>query len=115
MTDQKPQFTPGPWESDNAADMPEVWDANDYVVAECSYIARHRNSEPGIDRPEDELLANARLIAAAPDGYSAADNSAARLETLLTYTTTLTPDDQAVVQECIADLRSFLAKARGEH
>lgn len=72
-------YTKGPWESDN--ERPEVWAGDGFAIAEVYDWCLRRDfdgrSHPattpdaGIDRTREEVLANARLIAAAPDLYEA--------------------------------------------
>jgi len=66
------QHTPGPWEIGDR----DIYGADGFAVAEFDgvFIARNADpakhpSEPGqcVDRSPDEVSANARLIAAAPE------------------------------------------------
>ena len=67
-----PKHTPGPWEAEGR----DIYGADGFSVAEFDgvFIAREADGRlhpsaagQSIERPDDEVAANARLIAAAPD------------------------------------------------
>ena len=55
MTNYTPKFTPGPWEMCGN----KVCDVNGFTLAKCGWLTQS----------DDEALANARLIAKAPEMY----------------------------------------------
>lgn len=75
------EHTPGPWEAIEFDGSAEVIDARGYRVADVEGLAINRHwldenphkhwgsagEEAAIDRPQEEILANACLIEAAPD------------------------------------------------
>ena len=64
------KHTPGPWhkEAYDGDDCVDVFDARGYRVAECSFAASHEgNPRKDHERSGEEIQANARLIAAAPE------------------------------------------------
>ena len=77
----KQKFTPGPWRT-GAGDFPTIYDRNHDKVAHC------------LMRPEDESgdgeltrLANAKLVAAAPDLLAAAQKALAECCDMITTDT----------------------------
>ena len=93
----KPSFTPGPWRTDEFYDavLSDVIkdDGQDDVVCSFDYG----------NKPDDEQIANAHLISAAPELYEALAEMCANF-------TSGNPDQR----EAIARAREALDKARGE-
>jgi len=103
------EFTPGPWRvgMKNGHNANIVFNENDKGIAAVYGLALHRKVD---EQPEDaaEEIANANLLAAAPELYEALD--------VLTLVVGLTPilGDKAALQEAVDIARATLKKARGE-
>jgi hypothetical protein len=98
-------FTPGPWELHRHSTT-SVIGSKGFVVAACG---GHSNNMADPDELAEELQANARLIAAAPDLYDAADMA---LNTLLGCCVSAGGvDDRKTILEAQAMLRAAIAKA----
>lgn len=103
----KGQHTPGPWKLhpehrtqvyNSHADMPDVAYNLSALIADCCTLGdRSRNAE---------CLANARLIAAAPDLLEACRYALVRLEVI-------ERDKGVHSHETIPELRAAIAKAEG--
>lgn len=105
-------WTPGPWEATERSDYHEIL-ARDET---CNWYGRpnmHAVAYCDTEIDEGEQLANARLIAAAPDLYSAAE----RYCRLYLFDEFQDPEFcgiSAAQHQVISDLFAALAKARGE-
>jgi hypothetical protein len=66
MTNTK--FTPGPWVVANGA---QVWHSGHNTVESPRICTLQNAAKPVRQLSDDEMIANARLIAAAPDLYAA--------------------------------------------
>lgn len=102
--------TPGPWLNAGRG-------AGSHIHADKGEVAWLR-SYMGI--PDEEIDANARLIAAAPDYHAAAVKLVAALDDLVTMTTAeriitgkSTADIRKASDEAITELRAAIAKAKG--
>lgn len=105
MTDQ-PKWTPGPW----AAKWSKYEEDNFIVQAGMPSNRVLAQFDGDGDGPDDQSLADAHLIAAAPDLYAALDN----LETAATGAGVPHQQERKLLHECITAARAALAKARGE-
>ena len=94
----EPKFTPGPWQ---AVDGLDIIAADDWVVAVAT-------------GGEDDSVANANLIAAAPDLYAALEKAFALVEALMPGLAKISVKDYRAVNETPSEIRAALAKARGE-
>lgn len=106
MNNQKPKFTPGPWEITNNDDLHLTIRRNGYWAH--SHIAYINGNV--LLRDDGDFKANANLIAAAPDLYTSCEIT---LEQLSNFPTV---DDISQMQKAmlIANLNAALSKARGE-
>lgn len=96
----KPKFTPGPWRV-NYSDI----QAKDYDSSEFNLTVARINAFSASREEQLEEIANAALIAAAPEMYEA-------LENILAY---LNQDPTAGdVTYAVSKVEQALAKARGE-
>lgn len=105
----KEAHTPGPWSAqptlDGSAEWEVVkWDASKPTPEEPWFVAVCMDDADGATSE-----ANARLIAAAPDGYDANVAALGLLEEIA-EADGLTPE----LDEVITGLRAAIAKARGE-
>jgi hypothetical protein len=120
-TNKKPKFTPGPWQTDTLG-IGETDDGCRYRHIETQESIVPYEDRSGffrmhialVDAPKncDESLANAQLIAAAPEMYEALDQikSMARSSDSMQ-----SPDDLRILMADIEDLVvAALKKARGE-
>ena len=96
------KHTPGPWTVETGSFYVSIR-APSRMVGDTRVIG---------GKPDDENLANARLIAAAPDLLEALGDAAAMLEVYATGKTNSATHGQAV--SAIRDALAALAKARGE-
>lgn len=119
MTETK--FTPGPWHC--ASKKPrQISDKRGFKIAKCLLLTKGANFELS----KQEGLANAHLIAAAPELYEALEQALAAIKDFLEYEhdgDPWTEDARAMgemdIHEFLADgrfdsARAALAKARGE-
>lgn len=95
------KFTEGPW---TAVDNGAYWDVLEKAPGYRGQVCSVHDAENinGITR--DEQIANAHLIAAAPELYEALDNALDILKN----------DKRSYVQDAATECRMALAKARGE-
>lgn len=109
MTDKKPQHTPGPWKvirgelGGTNDQMVYVVDANSKAVTLPIKISWPIKWDEG-----EQILANAHLIAAAPDLLEAAKNALSLIEQKPQSSMT----EQAIQWE--EELRAAIAKAEGK-
>lgn len=110
----KTAWTPGPWEVCNSVDIYPVGDFDArYFIADCDpenapIETLNSGENPDTDMTYQQVKANARLIAAAPELYEA-------LEALSTFSGSFAdPDDRERLNDMMAAGRAALAKARGE-
>lgn len=104
MSEEKVKHTPGEWEVDNAP-AADGYDVNTNGDRWKHIATAKANSDGAAEVSDDEALANAYLMAAAPDLLAAAMAAGAILRTM--------PDDgraEAVLSMVVA----AVAKARGE-
>ena len=106
MTDQ-PKWTKGPWPIKPTGDFKRIVIGDGLVDGPGGYEVAEVYSD---DCDRDEAMANAHLIAAAPDLYAALDN----LETAATGAGVPHQQERKLLHECITAARAALAKARGE-
>lgn len=109
-SEQKAQFTPGPWHVVDATVAESRWVVG--TADDCS-VATAEPAGPWVSHEEAD--GNARLIAAAPDLYEALDTSwqlIAELEEAITNGLKLLPADVERIAKCCADNRAALSKAR---
>ncbi len=98
-SEQKAAWTPGPWHA-----------AGSYIVAQRNPGGiKHHIAEASRDQPSAICLANARLIAAAPELYEACE----KILSLHDDAVFVSGDDDAgKVDDSLASIRAALAKAR---
>ena len=100
------KHTPGPWFAQ--AGYLTIYNLSDGNVGTTCAIAKVLRDQPGDDQAE----ANARLIAAAPELYDAAENA---LDTLLSCCVAGDGvDDRDAILEAQQMLRAAIRKAMGE-
>ena len=97
-----PKFTPGPWEWGGAD--PEGWRYPTSVWCGARFIAATDGMTAPCEGSHKEQIANARLIAAAPDLFNALATLIGRLDA---------GAGRTLAMECDF-ARNALAKARGE-
>jgi hypothetical protein len=113
------KFTPGPWRA--SVEEPAVTaDFRHHDALYAGYVNRDTASRTQIARTpashdREVALANAHLIASAPDLYAALEACEQRLADLLRsdYSTTSNPAPQDE-DDAVRAARAALAKARGE-
>ena len=108
-------FTPGPWSVPHFA-QPNSRCKCGYVLVDgyCGAVATihfsvDRRLENGDNPPLDEAIANAQIIAAAPDMYAALKNARAFVE--CAHESLVNAEDK---QECLESIDEALAKADGK-
>lgn len=112
----KAKFTKGDWEFTTCGSSVSVWCGNTSIIG-------HKNFNYPNDKYSDEILANAHLIASAPEMYKMIKGLSKELELAITKINTVTIKNitpQTETQHDLWDMESLhdaevlLAKARGE-
>lgn len=95
------KWTPGPWHAVN----------DDFIEAENGTLVIEQINNNLCDVDDDEITANANLIAAAPELYEAGDRLAHFARSAVSCDC---PESTAYLQSLINNLRAALRRARGE-
>lgn len=117
MEDRKEKFTPGPWHI-KCGSYCRIVDANEKPIAKTEYQSIQSYSPYGqrrgiIDDGNKERMANASLIAAAPEMYAELQDLLDAMEAGLFQQAAPGVDYPAVMEKKF-ELRKLLKKARGE-
>ena len=100
------EHTPGPWRSDSPY-VSAPSGAHRKIVADCYQDPSWRDS---IAISDDECIANAHLIAAAPELLAALGETVSRFERCIVHA----GSDPEFAREAVKAARAVIAKARGE-
>ena len=124
----KEKFTPGPWKADwkeHPILFPFIWQENGYAIVKMCGKPNEQLAGTTIqvgslaDYAEPEkVLANAALIAAAPDMYEFGETTAEVLQLLISYlgpkASGLNAEIKRLAEERISEWKKIEEKARGE-
>ncbi len=113
----EPKWTPGPWKADIRRGCVVIYPANEHheslgraeewaIHCKVGRLVRDDQGRPLRWEVPEEVVANARLIAAAPDLYDALVALSAAVECCL--------DEPDVVKHAVEEAKVALRKARGE-